>query len=162
MYIPKDVADKAPIRLLERGIYNFEVANAEDQISKSKLIPDSNGDLVEKGNNPMIKLTHRIWDENGKEYVIWDYLVDLESMWFKSKHFLQAVGATYEDVDLKAIHCIGKSGRLMIEVQKDKEGKYPDKNVVTDYISLTNTTPNSSKPVNEHGVVDDELNFGEL
>lgn len=126
MYIPSNVPDKTPTKLLPAGEYDFEATNAVDTRSKpSEKFPDG---------NEMIKLTIKVWDKNGSEHIIWDYLIDIESMWFKSKHFLQSTGNTYENVDIKAINCINKYGKLLLEIQKDKTGKYSDRNIVKDYI----------------------------
>lgn len=122
MYIPKiedSEVERKQKPLLEPGLYNFEVTQAEDTTSKS--------------GNSMIKLTLKVWDKSGNDHYIWDYLVDLESMWFRSKNFLESVNATYENVHLAAVDCLQKSGKLVLEIRKDANGHYPDQNGVKSY-----------------------------
>lgn len=142
MYIPENVSDEAPSMLLPKGIYNFHVSNAEDTTSKS--------------GNEMIKLTLKVFDTKGKAHTVWDYLIDLESQWYKSKHFLQTCGMTYEKVDLKSVNCLGKSGKVIIDIQKDKDGKYPDKNVVRDYAKPDHLV---EKSLSSEAFTDDEIPF---
>ena len=106
--------------LFEPGIYNFEVLEALDKISKS--------------GNEMIELKIKIWDNNGKEKIIYDYL--LEMMKFKLKHFSECVSLEdkYNDGGINANDCIGKSGELDLIIYVDKKGRYADKNAVKDYI----------------------------
>ena len=107
--------------LIPKGIYNFEVINAEDTVSKSSGID-------------MIKLTIKIWLENGKERIIYDNL--MESMKFKLGHFAEVTGLIdqYNANLLTPESCIGKTGSLKIIIQTDKNGVYPDKNSVVDYV----------------------------
>jgi len=115
--------------LLEPGIYNFSVVKAEDAISKA--------------GNEMIKLNLKVWDKNGHERFVFDYL--LEALAYKIKHFCDAVGLAdkYQNGAFNASDCLDKSGNVKVDIQKDKTGLYHDKNIVVDY--LVETTASQSK-----------------
>ena len=100
-----------------KGIFDFEVLEASDEISK-------------KGND-MIKLKLCVYRPSGGEQHTFDYLLD--AMAFKVKHFCEATGLLdrYEAGDLNASDCAGKSGRLELRLEKDDKGN--DKSVVKDY-----------------------------
>lgn len=100
--------------------YSFEVAEAFDKISKS--------------GNEMIELKVKVFNDDGGFRIFNDYLLD--SLAFKIKHFSEATGNfdKYQSGTIAAADCIGKSGRLKLKIQKDKNGVYADKNVIGDYV----------------------------
>jgi Protein of unknown function (DUF669) len=113
---------KTEYKLLTPGEYDFEVISAENTISKSS--------------NNMIKLTLKVWEESGKERTIFDYLVNMSSMWWKIRHFADSVSLSSA---FSAEDCVGKCGKAIIVIQPGKPNlmtgeKYPDKNTVKDYI----------------------------
>lgn len=121
-FIPKTEKELSSINLFEPGTCAFEIIEAFQKNSK-------NG-------NPMIELKIRIWDKNGREKIISDYLVVIPEMEFKIKHFCDATGLEdkYNSGTLEDIDCVNKNGQLKLTITKDKSGKYPDKNTVLDYI----------------------------
>lgn len=106
--------------LLERGEYDYEIADATEKTSQA--------------GNEMIELKVRVFDAEGNARVIFDYL--LEAMAYKLRHAAYAVGLgdSYETGALEAQHFIGRTGRCKVGVQKDKTGAYPDKNIIQDYM----------------------------
>jgi len=126
--------------LIEPGQYPFEVIEAEDRISKS--------------GNEMIWLKLKIWDSLGRERFIFDYLLD--SMAHKVKHFCDITNMQdkYENENLLATDCLGKSGHLDLIIQKDKTGQYADRNSVRDYV-----VKKSVEKVIETPFVDDDIPF---
>src|SRR5690348_13902910 len=106
--------------LVKKGEYDFLVVDAQEAVSKS--------------GNDMIKLQLKIWTEDGRERIVFDYL--LEALPFKTGHFAESVGlvAKYREGVLLAHDCIDKCGRLKLGIQEDKSGVYPPKNNVMDYI----------------------------
>lgn len=117
------------INLIPEGEYNFEVVRSERQISKA--------------NNPMAKLQLKVWDNEGKTHVVFDYLVfsNISLNIKKVSHFCKAVGL--EDGYKKG--CIPEDlarycGKLSLGIQEEQMkpggGTYPKKNVVVDYIKL--------------------------
>ena len=105
--------------LVEEGTYRFEVIEATDKTSKS--------------GNEMIAIKLKIWDNNGKERIVFDWLTP--AMEFKLRHFCVATGLLnkYESDELNDRDCVGKSGVLELVIKK-AEGTYPSKNAVKDYI----------------------------
>ena len=59
--------------LLDPGIYNFQVIESTFKTSST--------------GNPMIVLKLMIWDKNGKEFIVFDYLVGTNGMAWKTRHF---------------------------------------------------------------------------
>jgi hypothetical protein len=137
---PKTDQELASMNLIQPGQYPFEVIVATDKVSKS--------------GNEMIELKLKIWDENNKERVVFDYLLD--SMFHKIKHFCEITGLIdkYNSESLLASHCLGKSGYLDLAIQKDKSGIYGDKNSVKDYVVTI-----SSEPKKEDEFINDQIPF---
>jgi hypothetical protein len=121
---PKSDSELNNYGFLDEGIYNFEVTEAKDRVSK-------NG-------NDMIEVKLKVWSKEGKEHIVFDYL--LEAMAFKLKHFADTAGlaAKYEAGELSADDCLGKCGKVEIFLQpgnmRPEGGYYPDKNSVKDYV----------------------------
>jgi len=123
------------MNLLSPGYYQFEVIEAEETQSKA--------------GNDMIKLTLKVWDEQGKERKMFDYLLD--SMAKKLKHFCAHTGQAdkYEKGNLDANHCYGKAGTVQISIEKGKPkpdgGMYEDRNTIVDYVA--SAAPSMSTPL---------------
>lgn len=122
------------ITLLTVGIGDFKVLKAEAKESKT--------------GNPMIELVLKVWDSTGQESNIFDYLIlNGHNLSLKKiRHFCYSVGleSSYEEGKLNASQCIEKCGKLQIGIQKDKNGQYPDKNCVQDYIYIKKNNLNES------------------
>jgi hypothetical protein len=118
-FTPKTEKELAEEGLLKTDNYDFEVLNAENAISQ-------------KG-NPMIKLKLNVFGPDGRGVHIFDYL--MEAMAFKLRHFCDGAGLIekYESGKLDAADCVGRTGKAFIRIESDKNGVYPDKNVVKDY-----------------------------
>lgn len=142
--IPMSDEQLAVMNLVSDGQYQFEVTNAEDTQSKA--------------GNDMIKLVLNVWDAEGKQHTIYDYL--LESMPKKLKHFARHLGliAKYESGELLAEDCIGKCGTLDLVIQEDKSGKYPPRNSVVNYVEKKDFV-NHGSPVTEGDLFDDDIPF---
>ena len=120
-FLPMTEEEIRSANLIPEGIYNFEVMSAEDKTSA-------------KGNE-MIELQLKVWDNIGKEHNIKDWLMGIPGMMYKLKHFCEVTGilGQYENGIVTSLSCTGKTGKLHLMIQKDKTGKYPDKNSVKDY-----------------------------
>lgn len=131
---------------LEIGEANFEVYEAAHKDSKSSGLP-------------MIELKMKVWDKNGTQGIVYDYLMLNDSKFFlrKIRHFCFSAGLEefYNAGRLHAHDCVGKQGKCTIGIQKDKTGKYPDKNVVNDY--LYNKTDSQKKYVPEEEAFNDDI-----
>jgi hypothetical protein len=101
-----------------KGEYAFEIISAEDKISIS--------------GNEMIALELWIFNAEGKQRKVKDYL--MEKLAYKLKHCAEACGLDYNSGRLEADDFIGKTGTCKVQVQKDPNGLYGDKNVIADYV----------------------------
>jgi hypothetical protein len=135
-FIPMTEEEINRAGLVDDGVYDFNIVNCERKVSKA--------------NNPMAKLTIEFWDKEGRVHTIYDYLVfsKIGLNIRKVKHFCDAVGLqdkyllgqVPEELD-------GYSGKARIVIQIGKEiehkdlngkpagSKYPDRNIVDDYIT---------------------------
>jgi hypothetical protein len=127
--------------LLADGTYDFEVIGAVEKQSA-------------KGND-MVELKIRI--EEDRPYIIADYLVSIDSMAYKIRHFAESVGLVdeYERGVLPADQMIGCTGKAKIKTQPAK-GEYRAKNVVADYVKVEGASA-AKKPAMAD--LDDEIPF---
>lgn len=119
-FTPKSDKELAEERLLPEGTYGFEISGGEDKKSKA--------------GNDMIELTVRVFKPDGTFLLVTDYL--MEAILYKVSHAAKACGLEdkYNSGTLHVEDFIGKTGELKLAIQKDKNGQYPDKNVVKDYV----------------------------
>lgn len=118
---PKEEKDLIQFELLPDGtVCDFDVLSSEDKRSKS--------------GNDMIEINVGIYVEGKIRQKIFDYLLPL--MEAKLRHFCDTTGLLreYESGTLIASMCRGRSGKCRIGIQKDKNEKYPDKNIIKDYV----------------------------
>jgi hypothetical protein len=112
----------------------------------------------------MIELKLKIWDIDGSERIVFDYL--LEAMGFKLRHFSKICNLLdkYESGVLAAEDCVGKSGNLELIVQQGQPridgGYYPSKNSVKDYVESQAVVHASEvQHQSEHPLLDDAIPF---
>jgi len=119
-FTPKTEKEIAESNLLPEGEYPFEISSGADKISKS--------------GNEMIELWVRVYKPDGSFNQVADYL--LESIAYKLRHAAEACGLLdkYEAGTILGTDFIGKTGMLKLGITKDKNGQYPDKNGIKDYI----------------------------
>lgn len=118
---PISEADAAIAGLRKAGLYDFEVLESKDRISKNE--------------NEMIELNVKLYDTEGRTFRLFDYLVSSEGMAYKIRHYASATGQLpqYEKGELRAEDQQGKTGRCQVGIQKARDG-YPAKNVIQDYV----------------------------
>lgn len=150
-FTPKTEAELNPV--LPAGTYQAEIVSAEETVSKS--------------GNEMLKLQVRVFHDEGSVLVT-DYL--MESIAYKLRHFCEAAGILdiYERGELTDNDCVGHSVQVKLRIEKDKNGQYPDKNAISDYVvkrpkeeSVTagDPTPGQRKAAKEAMADPDELPF---
>lgn len=143
-FVPKSEEEIQTGILLPKGEYLFCVKAAEEAVSKR--------------GNEMIKLSISTWDNDAKEYFLFDYL--LESMPAKLKHFCDSVGLEdlYSKGSLSAKDCLNKEGALLIDIEggqlKPEGGNYPPKNIIKDYVKKAKEK-GEHKNQNDNGLNDD-------
>lgn len=143
-FTPKTEKEIQEDGLLAEGIYDFEVAEAENKTSA-------------KGND-MIELKLHVFDGNGNPRIVMDYL--LASIMYKLRHAADAcqVLDKYDAGSLDASDFLGKSGKVKIKIDKDKTGQYADKNGVKDYVKRENMVEAGNAP-KVAADLDDEIPF---
>jgi hypothetical protein len=109
--------EKHEKNILPQGEYFFEIARAEE--------------LISKNNNVMLKLTYMI-EVDDERYWLCDYLS--EKIPWKIKHFMYALNMSenYEFGEITPEDCLGKRGKFKI-VQEYSE-KFGVQAVVSQYI----------------------------
>lgn len=117
---PKTERELVEENLLPKGVYDCEIARALDKVSKNS--------------NEMIELSLQIFTDEGRTFFVTDYL--LESMGLKLYRAAEAFGLLdkYDAGMLIADDFIGRTGKCKVGIQSDKSGRYPDKNVIIDYL----------------------------
>lgn len=117
---PKTEKELAEMGLFPAGVYDAEIINAEDRVSKS--------------GNDMIWVKLKVFNGSEMQFVD-DYNVD-GVMEYKLRHLCDACGIVdqYEAGEVSVDDINGKSVRVKLKIQKDKTGEYPDKNAVADYV----------------------------
>jgi hypothetical protein len=118
---PQTEAQIAASKLWKRGVYEFEIVDAFEKLSKSS-------------NRPMIELRVKVTGPNGSRTVT-DYLVEKRAE--KLRHAAEACGLIekYNKGTLTNLDFQKKRGKLKLGIEKDKSHTYPDKNVVVDYVT---------------------------
>lgn len=109
--------------LLPEGVYDFEVISAVEKLSKT--------------GNEMVEIKVRV--ETERSYIITDFLVAIDSMAYKIKHFAESVGLLeeYKAGHMPAEQMVGSVGKAKVAIQAAK-GEYKAKNVIRDYIPAKN------------------------
>lgn len=116
----RDDEEIAKASLIEKGTYEFYCQKATAGTSKN-------------GNNT-IALELVVYDENKRERIVKDWLVDIDAMHYKIKHFCETTDQLdiYMADEFSPEHCINKRGYVMIDVRKDDRGIFVNK--VSDYV----------------------------
>ena len=124
--------------------YDFNILMAEDTVSKTS-------------GNDMIKATLGIYVDGAIKRKIPDYL--MPSMAAKLRHFCDTTGllSQYEAGTLEAADLIGRSGRVKIGIEPEKNG-YPAKNFVKDYVCRP-AKPLAGQNPNAESVPEEEIPF---
>lgn len=152
-------AMKERFQLMKDGEYDAVVDKAEARISANS-------------GNPMMELNLTVYDEEGKPHQIRDFLVFTKNMMWKAIHCADSADLTkeYEEKKFCPELIQGKGVRIKVSTQEgsvipqDKlKGKaigsrYPDKNVVDDYVKKDEQKP-LAKPVEDDPFGQDQIPF---
>jgi len=117
---PLTKEDVIASQLFPKGRYSFEIVDGCDKESRA--------------GNAMIELEVKVTDAKGSSRIVKDYL--LEQWPVKLRHAAEACGLVdqYDSGELVGADFIGKTGKLKLNIEKDKHKKFPDKNAVVDYV----------------------------
>lgn len=118
-FTPKSEKELAEANLLQPGVYDFEVTDAADKVSR-------NG-------NDMIELSLRVFLDDGRTVFMRDWI--LEAFAHKLRHFCEGTGLmrAYQNGTLSADDCVGKAGKVQIEIRERKDSE-EKQNGVKDYV----------------------------
>jgi hypothetical protein len=122
-------------QLLPKGEYDAVIVKSEDKVSSNS-------------GNPMMDMTLQVYDREGHQHPVRDFLVFTKSMMWKAIHCADSAGVINEYKSGKLCSSIieGKTVRIKLGIEEGKEipedklqdkspgSKYPDKNKVEDYI----------------------------
>lgn len=157
--LSSEEADKFRYHLLDDGFYDGTIEYAESKISRS--------------NNPMGEFILRVWDKDGRPKEIKDYLPFIPSMMWKARHLCESTGLIkeFDEKRFRPELTIGRNITVNIGTQLGKEipienlngkpmgTKYPDKNVVIDYITKDNASKIVTTKVEEDPFPGEDIPF---
>lgn len=144
-FTPKTDKEILEENLVPVGAYDFEIFRAEEKTSK-------NG-------NEMIELGLKIFKEDGTFIMITDYLLESMSKKLKSAADACQLLAKYDIGNLAGEDFMHKCGKVKIDIEKDKTGKYADKNVVSSYVKRSDAPISDfQKSQQEKAAIDENLN----
>ena len=130
-FTPKSEAEVG-FKLLEPGVYPFQVIFAEAKVSQA--------------GNPMINMKLFVSEPGGRGATVRDFL--MEKIDYKLRHFCFGTGLkeTYTSGALTPDFCHGREGYAKIAIDKytTKDGREGEKNIVQDYL-LKNQWPTAVK-----------------
>lgn len=106
------------------GEYDYTVRAAEEKLSGA--------------GNEMTELQVTVFDSEGTEKLVYDYLVSSPKSAWKIRHFAASCGllSKYETGSLEAFEMVGRPGRCVLASRPAKDG-YPAKNVIRDYVATS-------------------------
>lgn len=141
-FTPKTEREIAEEGLLPEGEYDFEVIAAEEAISKA--------------GNEMIVLRLRVFDQDGDQRTIRDWLMSDNHRKLRGACETMGLLDRYDAGSLDAADFIGRVGRVKLVIRKDKTGQYPDQNGVAFYVR-----PGDEKrqPARGREMVNDDIPF---
>lgn len=149
--------------LWEKGVYSYEII---EQVKFGTNVIQT-CDTKSKGGNDMLILVVKLFNDDGRESVVLDYITP--AMGFKFKHvaYANGLGAQYDAGELHAVDFIGKCGKAKVGVSKGKpkdDGSgenYPDKNAINDYLVDAGDGEQSVQGMVPHGtpIADDTIPF---
>lgn len=133
------------------GIYDFEVTKAVEKVSK-------------KGNQ-MIEVTLKVFNDEGKEQLVFDYLMAAFPLKLIDACECMGLSTEYNNGCLQPYQLEGKTGKLRLNIRPKTTDKasgkeYPEKNDVHGYvIGEVSTRPSSTEG---HPAFEDTPNYDEV
>lgn len=159
--LSEEEARKERYQLIEDGVCRGKIMDATGKMSSS--------------DNPMGVFILRIWDKHGKTKEITDYITFTKSMIWKLRHLCNSIGMIkeFEEKRFSPELAIDKDVYVHISIQKGKEipfdklngkppgTKYPDRNVIDDYVIPMSPQASMIQPIKpkDDAFIDDDLPF---
>lgn len=129
------------------------------------LIPDktecefqvlTSTDKVSSSGNPMIELVLNVWDAEGQEHRVWDYIT--KGGLFKLEQLCAIHGIDFTSGNVPAEDLAGISGKCVVGFKKG-DGQYADKNSIRKYLTPLdekNPPAPTKKPSDPNGVANSD------
>lgn len=104
------------------GEYDFTVSEAVEGTSQAS-------------GNEQIKLTLHVFNRQGQQRTVFDYLSSAPKSQWKVRHFAETVGMVrqYETGEMPVREMLGRPGRCKLRI-KPADGQYSAQNAVNDYV----------------------------
>jgi len=118
---PRTAKEIADSKLMAKGVYDFEIVDALETLSKSS-------------SKPMIELKVKVIRPDGTARFLTDYLLEQRAEKLRNAALACGVLDRYEKGSLTSDDFRQKRGKLKLGVERDRTRTYPDKNVVVDYL----------------------------
>lgn len=117
---PQEIQEEQEKFLLQAGTCRWELLKSSPEVAST-------------GNN-MFKLKIRVTDKNGKQAILFDNLIDLKNMQWKTRHFLESAGFSekYETEELDSDWIDGCGG--LCEVVTKFDSTYGKQSKIKDYL----------------------------
>lgn len=154
----------------ERNLFPI-YSEEQSQCERFELLPDGIYEFIvtealfttSKAGNPMLKLVLSVYDKNGDERRVYDYLLGMQKMAYKVRHFFRSIGLIdeYERGIFNQAIQEGQSdlllrdrrGKAKIGFQTGKEKpdgtKYHNSNCVNDYVCESEMNPQEDNFIND-------------
>jgi hypothetical protein len=129
-FVPKTDKEIAADRLLPAGNYPFEIL-PRATLGTREI---ETGDTVSKSGDDMILLVVKVFNGEGRGRVVLDYLTARTAKKLRGAAIACGLLAEYDAGSISGEAFIGKTGMLKLSVEKDKTGRYADKNAVAAYL----------------------------
>lgn len=145
--------------LMDEGIY-------QGKINKVSTRRSSTG-------NPMAELGIEVYDKDGKLHYLKDYLVFTPKMLWKIRHAAESAKLIkeFEEKKFHPLQLEDKNVMVEVKTQKGQEipfdklgdkpvgAKYPDKNVINDYVVTMKGANMSDTKKEDNSFLDDDISF---
>lgn len=143
-FTPLSEEELQTVSLVPEGVYSYQVIKSEDALSKA--------------GNEYIKFTLKVWDNEGREHMIFTNLALVKLL----KHFCDVNGmqGEYNSGNVPPEMCLYKAGgRVMVGIEGEKPnpngGMYSAKNIVKDYIVAPHGSTMKPLPEVKKDFIDD-------
>lgn len=144
-YTPLTEAQIQSMNVMDEGIYQFETVEVH-------VVDKFNNPMRDKNGNDMAKLKLVVWDNEGRERIVYTFISGDPNFGYKLRHYAQTVGmlTEYENGTFDIQRTEGKQGKANIVIKKgnlknDGSGEmWPDRNDVKDFIF--ETQPRAAQP----------------
>lgn len=130
----------------------------DEEIQRMLLIPDGekcyaevkeSSNHISKEGKESIMLNLDIWEDVSVRCKLYVYLTPAFMLLFKHACIAMLGQEKYDSGNIQAEDFLNKSCDVIIGIQKDKKGQYPDKNIVKDFVVRSGSKPECNQQNND-------------